>query len=65
VAVKIKSGSTLSTESWKGLDHLARRAGPRGGPRFLVYRGDESHEIRGIGALSWKDLGPLRAPIGA
>lgn len=65
VAVEIKSGSTLSADAWKGLDHLAKLGGAKVERRFLVYGGAESHEVHGIRALSWRDLGPMRKPIGA
>ncbi len=65
VAVEIKSGATLSADVWKGLDHFARLGGTKVERRFLVYGGVESHDARGVRALSWRDLGPLRRPIGA
>jgi predicted AAA+ superfamily ATPase len=65
VAIELKSGATLSSEAWKSLDHFARLAGARLGPRFLVYGGSESHTVRDIQTLPWTSLGPLRAAIGA
>ncbi|HNX50776.1 MAG TPA: ATP-binding protein [Thermoanaerobaculaceae bacterium] len=65
VPVELKSGATLSAEAWKGLDHFARLAGNRVGPRFLVYGGSERHAVRDIQALSWTDLAALGPAIGA
>ena len=55
-ALEIKSGKTLSSSFFKGLDDFAQIAGKDIRSKFLIYGGDEEHQRKGSKIFSWKSL---------
>ena len=51
--VEIKSGSTVGTDMFAGLEWWLKLAGKAGGPPMLVYGGDTRYERRGIHVCPW------------
>jgi predicted AAA+ superfamily ATPase len=56
VPIEIKSGSTIASEFFAGLDFWRRLAGEPTGPAALVYGGDRTFEQHGAKVLSWRTL---------
>jgi hypothetical protein len=53
--VEIKSGQTVASDFFGGLDHWRGLAGTPAGAAALVYGGDQSYKRRGVSVLSWAD----------
>lgn len=53
--VEVKSGQTIASDFFAGLDHWRQLAGSAAGPATLVYGGADSYERRGVSVLSWAD----------
>jgi uncharacterized protein len=57
--IEIKSGRTLTHESFAGLEKWRGLAGKTGQTPILIYAGDESFSQKGIKIISWKDCGSV------
>jgi hypothetical protein len=57
--VEIKSGRTLTHESFAGLEKWSTLAGMKVDAPALIYGGDESYTQKGIKVVGWKDCGKL------
>lgn len=55
-AVEIKSGETISSEFFKGLDYFGKLAGLPDENRFLIYGGLKNYQRTGATVLSWKNF---------
>jgi hypothetical protein len=55
--VEIKSGRTLTQESFAGLKKWCALAGKSAQSPTLVYGGDESYRHQGIQVVGWKQIG--------
>ena len=55
-AVEIKSGETISSEFFKGLDYFGKLAGLPDENRFLIYGGLKNYQRTGAAVLSWKNF---------
>jgi predicted AAA+ superfamily ATPase len=53
--VEIKSGKTISSDFFKGLDFFSR-INSEAGDSYLVYGGDQDLKRKGINILSWKSI---------
>jgi len=62
IPVEVKSGRTITTDSFKGLRYWSRLAGESGGRGWVVYGGDDSHSRSDGEVLSWRDLSRLHGP---
>ncbi len=51
--IEIKSGQTLTADSFKGLNWWKKLAGKN--DSFLIYGGDNSYERSGTSVISWQD----------
>ena len=56
VAVEIKSGETVVSDSFRGLEQW-RRISDHQGPSALIYGGDETFRRRGAVVYSWRQWG--------
>jgi predicted AAA+ superfamily ATPase len=56
VPVEAKSGLTLASDAFGGLDYWRRLAGDPEGPAALVYGGEEAFERKGVVATPWAVL---------
>lgn len=59
IPVEIKSGQTLTTDSFKGLNWWKKLADEDNS--FLVYGGDSSYERAGTSVISWRNQTALKA----
>jgi len=59
IPVEVKSGQTLTADSFKGLRKWIALAGEDAGKGFLCYGGNSSYFRQGIHVLSWSDLACL------
>jgi len=57
IPVEIKSGRTLTHESFTGLEKWCALAGEKTGAPALIYAGDESYTRKGIKVIGWKECG--------
>ncbi|NTW76725.1 MAG: ATP-binding protein [Syntrophaceae bacterium] len=57
VPIEIKSGRTLTHESFAGLEKWCTLAGEKAGTPALIYAGDETYTQRGIKVVGWKECG--------
>lgn len=57
--VEIKSGRTLTHESFKGLQKWCTLAGNTAGSPTLIYAGDESYRHKETDILAWRDCSQL------
>ncbi len=57
--VEIKSGRTLTNESYAGLRKWCSLAGKKAGAPALIYAGDESYQHKVIHVIGWKECGNL------
>ncbi len=57
--IEIKSGRTLTHESFTGLEKWRTLAGAKVTTPALIYGGDESYLQKGIKVIGWKDCGKL------
>ncbi len=53
--VEIKSGQTVASDFFGGLDYWRDLAGTPAGAAALVYGGDKSYKRSGVSVLSWAD----------
>jgi predicted AAA+ superfamily ATPase len=56
IPVEIKSGQTLSRDSFKGLEKWSKIAGDEAGRPVLCYGGEKSFKRDGVTVLSWKEV---------
>ena len=59
IPVEMKSGQTVTTDSFKGLNWLKKLASED--DSFLVYGGDNSYHRAGTSVISWRDHSALRS----
>ncbi len=59
IPVEIKSGQTLNTDFFKGIDSWLTLAGPARPRGWLVYGGRADHQRHQTQALSWRNLPKL------
>jgi Predicted ATPase (AAA+ superfamily) len=57
--IEIKSGRTLTHESFAGLEKWCALAGKKAVVPALIYGGDESYTQKGIKVVGWKECGQL------
>ena len=57
--VEIKSGRTLTHESFAGLEKWCALAGTKAEEAALIYGGDETYRQKEIKVVGWKDCGQL------
>ena len=57
--VEIKSGRTLTHESFAGLEKWCALAGTKAEGAALIYGGDETYRQKEIKVVGWKDCGQL------
>lgn len=57
--IEIKSGRTLTHESFAGLEKWRTLAGKKAVMPALIYGGDESYNQKGIKVVGWKESGEL------
>jgi len=57
--IEIKSGRTLTHESFAGLEKWRALAGKKAVVPALIYGGDESYTQKGIKVVGWKECGQL------
>ncbi len=57
--VEIKSGRTLTHESFAGLEKWCALAGEKAATPALIYGGDETYRQKDIKIVGWKDCGQL------
>ena len=57
--IEIKSGRTLTHESFAGLEKWCALAGKKAVVPALIYGGDESYTQKGIKVVGWKKCGQL------
>jgi len=55
VPIEIKSGQTIGSDFFKGLDYWRSLAEKESSPAILVYGGDSSSHRRGVAVTSWMD----------
>jgi len=55
--VEIKSGRTLTHESFAGLEKWCKLAGEKAAGATLIYGGDRSYNHKGIKVAGWKECG--------
>ncbi len=60
--IEIKSGRTLTQESFAGLRRWCKLAGTSADLPTLIYGGDESYSQKDIRVVSWKDCGTSLMP---
>lgn len=59
IPVEIKSGRTLTNESFKGLEKWRALAGAKAGDAALIYGGDETYKHKDIKVVGWKECSKL------
>lgn len=59
IPIEIKSGRTLTNESFKGLEKWRALAGAKAGGAALIYGGDETYKQKDIKVVGWKACGKL------
>jgi predicted AAA+ superfamily ATPase len=59
IPIEIKSGRTLTHESFAGLEKWRALAGTKAAGPALIYGGDESYKQKEIKVVSWKSCGQL------
>ncbi len=57
--VEIKSGRTLTHESFSGLEKWCALAGAQAAEAALIYGGDETYWQKEIKVVGWKECGQL------
>lgn len=53
--LEIKSGQTIASDFFKGLEYWRGLPGQEKAPLSLVYGGDSSHHRQGVAVYSWRD----------
>lgn len=54
--IEIKSGQTINSEFFKGLEYWRELTGQKDSPAVLIYGGDSPTSFKGIKVLSWNML---------
>ncbi|MCX7048894.1 MAG: DUF4143 domain-containing protein, partial [Candidatus Sumerlaeota bacterium] len=54
--IEIKSGQTVASDSFKGIDFWREMTGQANAPAALIYGGDESYKQRNAIVYSWMDI---------
>ena len=54
--VEVKSGQTIGSDFDRALKKFLKYAGSEAGLPALVYGGDNSHTMKGVKYVCWKDL---------
>ncbi len=57
IPIEIKSGRTLTHESFAGLEKWLALAGPKAASPVLIYAGDDSYPRKNISVVGWKHTG--------
>lgn len=57
--IEVKSGRTLTSESFASLEKWRALAGTQAAPPALIYGGDESYKQKDIKVIAWKECGQL------
>ena len=55
VPVEIKSGKSIHTDFFRGLNYWEKISGQKNTPSYLIYGGDENQKHRNINILGWRD----------
>ncbi len=61
--IEIKSGATLASDWWDGLNRWLKLAGAEAGDPTLVYGGETPWRRDAASAVPWRNLGALAAEI--
>jgi len=61
IPIEIKSGQTLNSDFFKGLEHWFKLARPKQPRAWLVYGGKDEHLRDAVRILSWRNLQALTA----
>lgn len=61
--IEIKSGMTVASDFFKGLDYYSQLAKDKAGPAFMIYGGTQMQERRNGHVLPWNQLEVLTAAI--
>ena len=56
IPIEIKSGMTVASDAFQGLDYWRRLSGQPEAPGALVYAGDRAYRREGIVVHPWADL---------
>lgn len=56
VPIEIKSGKTVASQFFSGLEKWKALVGDLAGQPVLIYGGDESFRHKGVAVRSWRDL---------
>jgi len=56
VPIEVKSGETLSSDSFRGLQYWRNLAGGKADQSMLIYGGKDSYIRQGVKVLSWQNL---------
>ncbi len=59
IPIEIKSGRTLTHESFAGLEKWNTLAGTKAATPTLIYAGDESYQQKGVKIIGWKECGTI------
>jgi hypothetical protein len=59
IPIEIKSGRTLTHESFSGLEKWNALAGTKAAMPILIYAGDETYQQKGVKVVGWKECGQL------
>lgn len=59
IPIEIKSGRTLTHESFSGLEKWNSLAGTKAAEPKLIYAGDETYQQKGVKVVGWKKCGQL------
>lgn len=57
IPIEIKSGQTIASDFFSGIDYWKALAGRPDGDAGLVYGGDTSYKRQGVSVISWSDWG--------
>ena len=57
IPIEIKSGQTIASDFFSGIDHWKALAGRPDGDAGLVYGGDASYKRQGVSIISWSQWG--------
>lgn len=56
VPIEVKSGETISSDSFRGLKYWMKMAENKADRAMLIYGGEESYVRKGVKVLSWQNL---------
>ncbi|HFQ80988.1 MAG TPA: ATP-binding protein [Desulfobacterales bacterium] len=65
IPIEVKSGQTLSRDSYKGLFKWLKLAGDDAGPPILIYGGDRGYDRAGITVMPWSNKTGNPIPVTA